>query len=125
MRVSAEERRSPEGVYRWRSTERRCGPVPVIALKQSVEILHCILYWSKTHRRLKERFLIRRNRTKRAHFPGSPLFQATCNKKPEKQTMNSTYLVSVGCGRRTASYIQLTQNKLKSLFVFLFCCCCT
>ena len=36
---------------------------------------------SKTHERLKERFLIGRNRTKRAHF------------------INSTYLVSVGYGR--------------------------
>ena len=29
------------------------------------------------HTRLKERFLIRRNRTKRANFRGKPLFQAT------------------------------------------------
>ena len=51
---------------------------------------------SKTHKRLKERFLIRRNRTKRANFRGNPLFQATYNNnKTEKQTMNSTYLVSV------------------------------
>ena len=42
MRVSAEERRSLEGVYRWRSSERYCGPVPVITLKQSVDILYCI-----------------------------------------------------------------------------------
>ena len=42
MRVSAEERRSLEGVYRWRSSERYCGPVPVTTLKQSVEILYCI-----------------------------------------------------------------------------------
>ena len=31
------------------------------------------------HKRLKERFLIRRNRTKRANFRGNPLFQATYN----------------------------------------------
>ena len=58
---------------------------------------------SKTDKRSKERFLIRRNRTKRAKFRGSPLFQPTCNnnnkKQTEKQTINSTYLVSVGCGR--------------------------
>ena len=31
---------------------------------------------------------------------GSPLFQAMYNiKKKEKQTINSTYLVSVGCGK--------------------------
>ena len=34
---------------------------------------------SKTHKRLKERFLIRRNRTKRANFRCNPLFQATYN----------------------------------------------
>ena len=34
---------------------------------------------SKTHKRLKERFLIRRNRTKRAHFRCNHLFQATYN----------------------------------------------
>ena len=54
---------------------------------------------SKTHKRLKERFLIRRNRTKRANFRGCPLCQATYNIKTEKQTINSTHLVSVGCGR--------------------------
>ena len=46
-----------------------------------------------THRRLKELFLIGRNRTKRANFQGSPLFQATYNIK----TNNSTHLVSVRC----------------------------
>ena len=29
---------------------------------------------SKTHKRLKECFIIRQTRTKHAHFPGSPLF---------------------------------------------------
>ena len=41
MHVSAEEQRSLEGVYRWRSSERYCGPVPVIILKHSMEILYC------------------------------------------------------------------------------------
>ena len=54
---------------------------------------------SKTHKRLKERFLIGGNRTKRANFRGSPLFQARYNIKTEKQTINSAYLVSVRCGR--------------------------
>ena len=44
----------------------------------------------KTHKRSKERFLTGRNRTKRANFRGSPLFQATNNIKTEKQTINST-----------------------------------
>ena len=34
---------------------------------------------SKTHTKLKERFLIGRNSTKRANFRGSPLFEATNN----------------------------------------------
>ena len=42
---------------------------------------------SKTHKRLKECLLMRRNRTKHTHFRGSPLFQAVYNKKPEKQTI--------------------------------------
>ena len=51
---------------------------------------------SKTHKRLKERSLIGRNRTKRANFRGSHLFQATYDIKTEEQTINSTYLVKVG-----------------------------
>ena len=43
------------------------------------------------HTRLKEHFLIGRNRTKYANFWGSPLFQATCNIKTGKQTINSTW----------------------------------
>ena len=39
---------------------------------------------SQTHKRLKERFLIGRNRTERAQFRGSPLFQATYNRKTNK-----------------------------------------
>ena len=39
---------------------------------------------SKTHKRLKELFLIRRNRTKRENFRGNPLFQATYDNTTEK-----------------------------------------
>ena len=42
MRMSAEERRSLEEVYRCRRSERYCGPVPVITLKQGVQISYCI-----------------------------------------------------------------------------------
>ena len=42
MCVSAEEQRSLEGVYRCRSSERYCGPVPVSTWKQSMDILYCI-----------------------------------------------------------------------------------
>ena len=55
---------------------------------------------SRTHKRLKERFLIGRNRTKCSNFRRSSLFEATYNiQTEEKQTIASTYLVSVGCGR--------------------------
>ena len=53
----------------------------------------------KAHNRWKERFLTGRNRTKRTICRGSPLFQATYNRKTEKQTIKSTCLVSVRCGR--------------------------
>ena len=36
---------------------------------------------TKARKRLKERFLTGRNRTKRANFRGKPLFQATYNRK--------------------------------------------
>ena len=54
---------------------------------------------SQTHKKLKECFLIGRNRTKCANFQESPPFQATYNIKTEKQPSILTYLVSVGCGR--------------------------
>ena len=53
---------------------------------------------SKTHKKLKERFLVGRNKTKRANFRRSPLFQATYNIK-KKKAITSTYLVSFGSGR--------------------------
>ena len=40
---------------------------------------------SKTHKRLKEHFLISQNRTKCANIRGSPLFQATYNRKQLNQ----------------------------------------
>ena len=49
MRVSTEEPRSLEGVYWWRSSERYCDPVPVITLKQNVEVLYCIRALISTH----------------------------------------------------------------------------
>ena len=70
-------------------------------------------FYSKTHTRLKERFYIGRNGTKRSNFRGSPLFQATYKRKTEKQTINSTYLVSVRCseaGGRKRAYIFYSIN---------------
>ena len=77
---------------------------------------------SKTRKRLKERFFYRTKQDKSTDFRGSPLFQATYNRRKKNkkkqnkhnnnnktktnkqtqkkpQTINSTYLVSVGCGR--------------------------
>ena len=46
---------------------------------------------SKTRERLKERFLVRRNRTKRANFRGSPLFkQRTKQQQKNKQLIQLT-----------------------------------
>ena len=44
---------------------------------------------SKTHKRLKERFLVGPNRTKRANFRGSPLYHAMYNIKTEDLTNTS------------------------------------
>ena len=66
---------------------------------------------SKTNKRLKERFLIRRNMTKRANFRESPLSQATY--KTEEQTLNSIYIVSVGRGRLADGKGHETSSKEK------------
>ena len=73
----------------------------------------------KTYKRLKERFLIGRNRTKRASFGGSPLFQATYNVKTFFfKTINSTYLVSVGCGRLAEGIGWFAQSPKKDLLFY-------
>ena len=80
---------------------------------------------SKAHKRWKEHFLIRQNRTRRVYFWGSSLFQATCNNKTEeKKHKNSAYqLVSLV----PFSFHQLpTSNWYKISWVnrLFFCCCC-
>ena len=57
---------------------------------------------------VKERFLIWQNRTKCAHFRGSPLFQALFHIKTDKQTIYSLSLCQLDAGR-------LTENILKDL----------
>ena len=72
---------------------------------------------SKTHKRLKEHFLIGRNRTKCAHFWGSPLFQATYN--TEKQTIQLILCqLDVGGWQKEKG----TRLQLKS--VLLISCSC-
>ena len=79
---------------------------------------------SKTHNRLNEHLWIGRNRTKCANFGGSPLFWVIYNRKPEKQTTNSIYFVSVGCGRLAEFYCIHEWCSLKStlfqIFFFFF-----
>ena len=53
---------------------------------------------AKTHKRLKERFLIRRNRTKHAHFRCNHLFRATYNKRHKNQIKR--------CGQAQLVYIK-------------------
>ena len=43
--------------------------------------------------------MIRQNRTKRAKFRGTPLFQVTYNMKTEKQTINLLNLCQLDAGR--------------------------
>ena len=57
----------------------------------------------KHSRDWKNAFLIRQSRTKRANFRGSPLFQAMSNRKTQKQTINSVYLVSLDTSQLTES----------------------
>ena len=54
--------------------------------------------WSRTYKRLKDRFLIERNRTKRAHFRGSPLFSSYVqhkNRRKNKQTEKLKQLIQL------------------------------
>ena len=52
---------------------------------------------SETHKRLKQRFLLGRNRTKHAHFRGSPLLQATYNRKKQQQRINKQLIQRILC----------------------------
>ena len=47
---------------------------------------------SKTHTRLKDRFLMRRNRTKCANFQGKSLFQAMYNNTMENSQTNLSFV---------------------------------
>ena len=58
-------------------------------------------YKSKTYKRLKERFLIRRNRTKHANFRCNHLFRAKYNRKQINQPSLSVRCQEAG-GRKRA-----------------------
>ena len=98
---SKENRRIPLIYLRIMSLENKCQlkerELSLIAKKMTQSWLPA--FWqkkSKIHKRLKERFLIGRNRTKRAYFRESLLYQVTYNLKTEKQTIHSA---CVRCGR--------------------------
>ena len=99
---------------------------------------------SKTHKRLKECFLIRQNRTKCANLQGSPLFQATYNNKQQQKNKDliqlilcqwdvrgwqkekgmgltfSCVLYLFSCPFPSASLPHPTDTRWVELFVFLF-----
>ena len=86
---------------------------PDVGKKSETELTARVLKKrSKTHKRFKERCLTGRNRTKRAHFRGGPLFHAAYNiKTEEKKTINSTCLVSVRCRRLAEGKGHETDSK--------------
>ena len=57
---------------------------------------------SKTHKRLKEHFLIRQNRTKRANFRGNPFFLQQKTVKPTYLCLLDTRKLAEEKGRKTA-----------------------
>ena len=75
---------------------------------------------SKTHKRLEERFLIGRNRTKRANFRGSPLFQATykkqqqTNKKNKKKQNKKTTTANKQSNQQTTTKNKQNNNNRKT-----------
>ena len=64
----------------FRSSKRSCTAF-IAAKKSETELTASVL--KKDPKRLKERFLIRRKRTRRANLRGKPLFQATYNSTTE------------------------------------------
>ena len=68
----------PVPLVRWEIRELYTTAVHTLKIHTPCQILYSLSFGSrsKTHKRLKERFLIRWNRTKRANFRGKPLFQA-------------------------------------------------
>ena len=54
---------------------------------------------TQTHKRLKERFLVGRNRTKRAHFRGTPFFKLrTAQNQKNQQQLNQLILCQLDVG---------------------------
>ena len=82
---------------------------------------------SKTHKRLQERFVIRRNRTKRANFWVNPLFQATYNNTTENSQTNLSFgrlmPVAVSCPFTLTSFLASNSQKKSLCNCFLLYCC--
>ena len=105
---------SKESCNRFNGDFRYCGMKSWLWRKQKD---------SKTHKRLQERFLIGRKRTKSAHFRGSPLFQATYNIKTETQTINSTYLCQLYARNLLETWHKISWRNC--LFVFCIYVVCS
>ena len=94
----------------------------ILKSKQSLsdrrEISKSKLKRSKTHKRLKGRFLSGRNRRNRAHFRKVLFFKL---RTTEKQTINSSYFVSVKCSEvGTGFFFFFFQNSGGLFFSFFF-----
>ena len=70
---------------------------------------------SKTYKRLKERFRIRRNRTKRANFRGSPLFSSYVQHKNRRKENNNKQF-NLSC----VSWMWEAGGRKRSTFASLF-----
>ena len=105
----------------WTNLRRLLVPLMKKNLKQS----WLPAFWkkkrSKTHKRLKERYLTGRNRTRHANFREGPIFQATCNVKTGIQTINFnlscvSWMWEVGRRKRARDWpYPLMKNSTRSL----------
>ena len=75
----------------------------------------------RTHKSLKERVSIRRNRTKRANFRGSPLLQATYNNKTENSLTNLSCVTLMLGGWREEKGTRLPERWQSTLFQIWLC----
>ena len=75
-----------------------------------IRLILLVVNRSKHTRDYRECFLIGQNRTKHAHFSGSPLFQATYNIKTDKQTINSLSLCQLDAGRLAEGKVNETDS---------------
>ena len=84
-------------------------PRPIVLSNGLNESSRCMSSRSKTHERLEERFLIQRNRPKRAHFRGffcmCSNFRSTCLARKRETTQHNA-----------TEFIQARQNMAESMY---------